>query len=162
MSDDINGNLVFNFLKMWDIRKQIIELIEPWETFRNIPWFEWCYKVSDFWKVMTMWKNKSNFSKQKILKLWERRWYKKIMLYKNWVWKDFSVHKLVMLAFIWEDNWLQVNHIDWDKTNNRLENLEYLSASENMKHAYEIGIKKVPANNNFIMKKWNGRNKKIS
>ncbi len=50
-----------------------------------------------------------------------------------------SVHGLVMLAFVGERNGLQINHIDRDKTNNKLSNLEYCTASYNMQHAYATG-----------------------
>jgi hypothetical protein len=46
------------------------------------------------------------------------------------------VHRLVAMAFI--DNpllMLQVNHKDWDKSNNDMSNLEWVSASENISHA---------------------------
>lgn len=36
----------------------------------------------------------------------------------------------------------QINHIDGDKTNNRLDNLEYVSMSENIKHGFRIGLYK--------------------
>lgn len=50
--------------------------------------------------------------------------------------KTVPVHRLVMLAFDHRDNVskLNVNHKDWDKTNNRLDNLEWVTAQENMLH----------------------------
>jgi hypothetical protein len=51
-----------------------------------------------------------------------------------------SVHRLVAAAFLGPANGRQVNHIDGDRTNNRPSNLEYCTASENMKHCFRIGL----------------------
>jgi hypothetical protein len=50
------------------------------------------------------------------------------------------IHVLVAEAFIGpKPPKMDVNHIDGDKTNNRLENLEYVTRSENLKHSWRIG-----------------------
>lgn len=53
------------------------------------------------------------------------------------------MHRAVATLFIPNpDNKEQVNHIDGDKTNNHVDNLEWVSQSENLKHAYANGFKK--------------------
>lgn len=54
-----------------------------------------------------------------------------------------TVHRIVAEAFIDGDHTgLQVNHIDGNKQNNHINNLEFVTGSRNVKHAYESGIRK--------------------
>lgn len=55
------------------------------------------------------------------------------------------VHRMV--AETWIDNpnhCPQVNHINGDKDDNRVENLEWVTHSQNMRHAYRTGLNKKP------------------
>lgn len=55
--------------------------------------------------------------------------------------KPISVHRLVAWTFIGpQPDGLQVNHIDGVKRNNRPENLEYVTARENLAHAWRLGL----------------------
>jgi len=49
-------------------------------------------------------------------------------------------HRIVALVFIGPDKGLQINHIDGDKLNNRVENLEYVTCRENIQHSVRLGL----------------------
>jgi len=56
--------------------------------------------------------------------------------------KTHTVHKLVMEAFIGKrPKGMECNHKDGNKTNNSLSNLEWVTPSENLKHAFSHGLK---------------------
>jgi hypothetical protein len=57
--------------------------------------------------------------------------------------KGLFLHKAIASAFIPNKyNKEQINHINGIKTDNRIENLEWVTRSENAKHAYNLGLKK--------------------
>lgn len=74
--------------------------------------------------------------------------------------KNFAIHRIVANAFIPNPNgYLEVNHKDYNRLNNKVENLEWVSSSQNKQHSY-IRIKnhisrgksvnQYDKNNNFI------------
>lgn len=68
--------------------------------------------------------------------------------------KHYCIHRLLATYFIdkpenYNDNWI-VNHIDGNKLNNHIDNLEWLSASDNTQHAYDNGAR---SNTNIIIQK---------
>jgi hypothetical protein len=58
--------------------------------------------------------------------------------------RSAPVHRLVMMAFYprEDSSSLQVNHIDSNRTNNNLENLEWVTAKENVIHSIDFGARK--------------------
>ena len=67
--------------------------------------------------------------------------YPLVRLRKAGVRKRHSVHRLVTAAFIGPcPIGKQVNHKDGNKTNNTAENLEYLTPSQNVKHAFQLSL----------------------
>lgn len=71
--------------------------------------------------------------------------YERVTLSSNGKTKVHYVHKLVGIAFIPNPlNKPQLNHIDGDTDNNKVSNLEWCTASENIQHAHDIGLASSP------------------
>lgn len=69
--------------------------------------------------------------------------YKCCMLYKNGEKKHTTIHRAVAMAFLPNNNnFPQVNHIDGNKENNNVSNLEWCTVSHNVQHAYDTGLNK--------------------
>ena len=108
------------------------------EERKDAVWFEWYYQVSSLWRIKTLeriynWKHyKSLIIKQRI------RWgYCVFHLWDKWTSRTWTVHRLVAQAFIPNpENKRTVNHKDWNKLNNNVENLEWSTDSENCKHRF--------------------------
>lgn len=63
--------------------------------------------------------------------------------------KNYQLHRLIANAFIPNpDNKLYVNHIDSNRENNSLNNLEWVTFEENVKHGYESGHASNKGSNN--------------
>ena len=97
------------------------------EEWKQIPNFE-NYEVSNLGKV----RNKKT---KRILKPCNNGGYLYVGLRCNGSAKTFKIHQLVGLCFIENpNNRQQINHIDKDRTNNNISNLEWCTAAENNAH----------------------------
>jgi hypothetical protein len=73
------------------------------------------------------------------------RGYMIVVLSKNGIHKSIRVHRLVADAFLPNpESKTEVNHIDGNKANNRVSNLEWATRNENMSHAFTTGLAKIP------------------
>lgn len=77
------------------------------------------------------------------------------------MYKTFKVHRLVAQVFLPNlENKEQVNHIDGNKENNNINNLEWCTQIENMTHSYKIGLRdkvKLAENMRILGKKSKGQ-----
>lgn len=79
----------------------------------------------------------------------DQKGYYKVNLWQDSKRKTFRVHRLMAIEFMPNPNNLPfINHINGIKTDNRLENLEWCTNSENNKHAFHI--LKAYENSNYI------------
>ena len=118
------------------------------EIWKDIKDFKGLYQISNYGRVKSL-GNKSNHKREKILKanLSNKNYYK-ICLNKNNIRKTFTVHRLVAETFI-ENVFLkkEINHIDGNKHNNRIDNLEWVTRKENQIHAYKNKLQIAKKNN---------------
>lgn len=102
--------------------------------------YEGWYSVSNVGRVRRD-KSVAGTRPGKILKPQTIR-YARVTLSRNNRVRVFAVHRLVAAAFLGPlPSGHQVNHRNGDKLDNRVENLEYVTASRNIHHAYETGLK---------------------
>jgi len=106
------------------------------EIWKDVKGYEGLYKVSNLGHI----KN----SKGKLLKPTLRsNGYLVKNLNKDGVKTQYKMHRIVCGAFIENpENKPDVNHIDGNKQNNKLTNLEWCNRSENMIHAVQTGLLK--------------------
>jgi len=94
------------------------------------------YKIFNTGEIF---KDTDNWLCQYIKPILGKNWYMQVWLSISWKKKIFYIHRLVAQAFIPNpENKPQVNHIDGDKTNNHVDNLEWCTVTENQIHSYRV------------------------
>jgi hypothetical protein len=106
------------------------------ELWRDIKGFEGKYQVSDLGNVRSL-NYRQTGEVSEIKQTLDSGGYKSVHLSIGGNDKRFKVHRLVADAFIenpFPEKWDQVNHIDEDKFNNRVENLEWCDQKYNLNY----------------------------
>lgn len=111
----------------------------------DIPGYEGKYIINSKGVVRSLKNNKGNPCN--VILKHRNGTYPFVVLYMNGKRKTSSIHRLLAIAFIPNpENKSQVNHKDGDKWNFNLENLEWCTPQENIRHAIKMGLNVGPKN----------------
>lgn len=125
------------------------------EIWKTIPNFE-DYEASNMGRIRSKPRDTRNQYKEGVIKTPRNGIYLTVILYKNGIRFQKTVHRLVAETFFGVNNELVVNHINENKHDNRLSNLEFVTLKENCNHGTAIErssknrMKKVKCSNGKI------------
>src|SRR5699024_373311 len=129
-----------------NLLKREVVIIEKW---KDIKGYEDSYEVSNLGRVRSKERTRkfgraTKTFESKILKQSEDKdGYYRVNLSKDGKKKRFFAHRLVATAFIeTNDDKPVINHMDGNKKNNVVDNLEWCTRSENDLHAFDVGLRK--------------------
>lgn len=129
------------------------------EVWTTIIGYDGLYEVSNHGRVKSLKRFNPKSGKggrwysEKMLKLREDKdGYLTVCLTKDGKRKLCKVHRLTLSSFSGEEKDLQVNHIDGNKQNNHIDNLEWSTCSDNQIHAHKIGLKNQKGSKNNASK----------
>lgn len=109
----------------------------PGEIWKQIPNYHH-YEASNLGRIRSLRFNRIKPMKPTVI----QRNYRQVNLRSDNKGKQLLVHRLIALTFIPNtDGKLEVNHLDGDKSNNNVSNLEWSSNRENIAHAVDSGIR---------------------
>ncbi len=122
-----------------------MDLKKEWKEIKG---YEGKYIISNYGEIISLPRYKQNNSKLQYVEPKEikryantKNGYVYVQLWNNSSYKNIRLHKLVAQAFIPNpENKPQINHIDGNKQNNRIDNLEWCTCKENINHAWAIGL----------------------
>jgi hypothetical protein len=126
------------------------------KIWKDIDGYVGLYKINIHGRIIKL-------STGRILRPSDHGGYLRVTLFnKDMRYKRFLLHRLIMTSFVPNpENKPQVNHINGIKNDNRIENLEWCTGSENVKHSYSV-LKKIPYSKGRYGELSNGAKKVIA
>lgn len=111
------------------------------EVWKDVKGYEGLYQVSNFGRIKSM--PKSNRLRTIIMKPKNRKdGYLTVALFSGNKYNHLYVHRIVAEAFILNEcGGKEINHIDGNKKNNNVCNLEWVTRKQNLEHAVKNGLR---------------------
>ena len=116
------------------------------EIWRDVVGYEGLYEVSNMGRIKSLPRkvnignSKNRLTTEKNLKPEKSYGYLRLVLNNNNIQKHYLIHRLVAQAFIPNpENKSDINHIDSNRSNNIISNLEWVTRKENMEHCIKMG-----------------------
>jgi len=132
-------------------------LLEYWKPVLG---YEGWYEVSNMGNVLRVATRYGSPAQRRLSLEYHSNGYVRVPITLQGNSRHMRVHVLVMAAFVGaKPHGYQINHKNFDKRNNRLSNLEYVTPSDNMKHAIAGGMAKPPSQ---VAVNRNGRSFKLT
>ncbi len=130
-------------------------ILEVWKDIKN---FENLYQISNLGRVKSLIK-KGRKSERILKNFLDRCGYLNNILVKDKIKTKYKNHRLIAIAFIPNcKNKPCINHKDGNKQNNNIDNLEWVTYSENERHSYDVLKRKASL---YGKKKINGKMVKV-
>lgn len=139
------------------------------EIWKDIPEYEGLYQASNLGRIRTC-ENKITHTKKHGDRVWKQRIMKyrgnnyqtghRVSLWKNGKPKDYLVARLIGSVFLEESihTKLTINHKDGNRFNNSIDNLEWITLADNIRHAFRTGL--MPTKQIILENKLTGEKKK--
>lgn len=123
------------------------------ERWKSIPGYEGFYQASNLGRIRRNCRQVIDALQRKYpartrpLRQFRRaHGYQAVVLSRENTKREFLVHRLVLMAFCGRPaQGIECNHVDGDKSNNNVKNLEWVTSSENKIHAFRTGLLKPPS-----------------
>lgn len=120
------------------------------EKWKDIPDYEGLYQASTLGRIRTT-EGKTTSNKRYATRRWKSRILKgrgdnyntgkRVSLWKDGEVKDWLVARLVAMTFLGlPPDGFTINHKDGNRLNNNIENLEWLSLADNIRHGFATGL----------------------
>lgn len=134
-------------------KRKLVSMVEygteEQETWKSVVGYEGYYQISNKGNCRSILRSVlysdgriATFRSKNMKPIFTNYGYIKFRLTKNGISKSCFAHRLIALTFILNpEKKPEVNHIDGNKLNNQLENLEWVTSSENINHSFNLGYR---------------------